>query len=101
MRHEYKQQVIKLAAILVVAASQVASQAITEDKNVKAVKVDQRRIVVSITDHKLVLFDADRVVKTYEIASGKSATPSPTGEFKVASMVTNPVYKAHGQDVAP
>lgn len=101
MRHEYKHQVMKLAAILAIAAA----QAVAEDRNAKADSADRRRdtlrIVVSITDHKLVLFDADRVVKVYEIASGKASTPSPTGEFKVANMVANPVYKAHGQDVAP
>jgi lipoprotein-anchoring transpeptidase ErfK/SrfK len=41
------------------------------------------------------------VVETYQTASGKSTTPSPTGEFIVASMVANPAYHAHGQSVDP
>src|SRR5205085_6157012 len=30
----------------------------------------------------------------------KPTTPSPTGQFTVMNKVSNPVYRAHGQDVA-
>jgi lipoprotein-anchoring transpeptidase ErfK/SrfK len=89
-------QIVKLVAALMVAVAQADAQA----KQVTA-KPETRRIVVSLTEHKLMLFDGDRVVKTYQTASGKSSSPSPAGKFQVASMVANPVYRAHGQDVAP
>ena len=99
MRPEHKlQMVIKLAAMLV-AMVQVEAQVKAAAK--PAPKSETRRIVVSLTDHKLVLFDGERVVKVYETASGKPTTPTPAGQFEVVSKVANPVYKAHGQNVAP
>jgi lipoprotein-anchoring transpeptidase ErfK/SrfK len=102
MRHEHTspRKLIKLAAILMMAVAQASA----EEKSAKAVKLDTletRRIVVSITEHRLVLLDAGRIVKIYQTASGKPTTPSPSGEFMVASMVANPAYHAHGQDVEP
>jgi lipoprotein-anchoring transpeptidase ErfK/SrfK len=96
-----QRKLMKLAAILMLAVAQASA----EEKAAKAAKASQkietRRIVVSITEHKLMLFDGDRVVKTYQTASGKPTTPSPTGEFVVANMVANPAYRAHGQSVDP
>jgi L,D-transpeptidase ErfK/SrfK len=89
MRHEHiQQQVLKLAATAWVAIMVGAVEASA-----------QKRIVVSLTDHKLVLLDGSRVVKTYDTASGKPSTPTPAGSFTVAGKVANPVYRAHGQDV--
>jgi lipoprotein-anchoring transpeptidase ErfK/SrfK len=91
--------IIKLAAAMLVAMVQVEAQVKAAAK--PAPKPETRRIVVSLTDHRLVLLDGERVVKTYETASGKPTTPTPAGQFEVVSKVANPVYKAHGQNVAP
>jgi L,D-transpeptidase ErfK/SrfK len=99
MRPEYKLQMVKLAAAMLVAMVQVEAQTKTAAK--PAPKPETRRIVVSLTDHKLVLLDGERVVRAYETASGKPTTPTPAGQFQVVSKVANPVYKAHGQNVAP
>jgi lipoprotein-anchoring transpeptidase ErfK/SrfK len=103
MRPEHKLQMVKLAAAMLVALVQVEAQMKTAAKPAPkpARTQETRRIVVSLTDHKLVLFDGDRAVKTYETASGKPTTPTPAGQFEVVSKVANPVYKAHGQNVAP
>jgi lipoprotein-anchoring transpeptidase ErfK/SrfK len=99
MRPEHKLQMVKLAAAMLVAIVRGEAQMKTAAK--PAPKTETRRIVVSLTDHKLVLLDGQRVVKVYETASGKSNTPTPAGQFEVISKVANPVYKAHGQNVAP
>jgi lipoprotein-anchoring transpeptidase ErfK/SrfK len=103
MRHEHKLQMVKLAAAILVAIAQVAAQnkAAAAKQASKPAAPETRRIVVSLTEHKLMLFDGDRVVKVYETASGKPSSPSPEGRFEVVSKIANPVYKAHGQDVAP
>jgi lipoprotein-anchoring transpeptidase ErfK/SrfK len=95
MRHAHIQQLVKFAAAAVVAMTVAVAEAAAQSKGLRNV-----RIVASLTDHKLVVLDGDRVVKVYETAVGKPSTPSPVGEFTVINMVSNPVYKAHGQDVA-
>lgn len=55
-----------------------------------------RRIVVSIPDRKLALIEDGRVVKTYRVAVGAPATPSPTGQFTIVDRVLNPTYYKPG-----
>ena len=52
----------------------------------------QRRIVVSISDRRLTVFEDGRLVKIYPTAVGADATPSPTGVFKIANRVKNPTW---------
>ncbi len=105
MKHTHNAQLMKMAAGLAVVLMQAVAEASAQAKQVSvkpaAPKVETRRIVVSLTEHKLVLMDGDRVVKTYQTASGKSTTPTPPGNYTVVSKVANPVYRAHKQDVAP
>jgi lipoprotein-anchoring transpeptidase ErfK/SrfK len=62
---------------------------------------DQKRIVVSIPDRKLVLLEGKRVVKVYDVAVGKSSTPSPSGEFQVVNRIPNPTWYAPGKVIGP
>lgn len=73
---------VRLAALLVVAAAEARAQ---DERG--------RRIVISIPDRKLVLFEGDRVLKIYDVAVGKPSTPSPHGEFTIVSHAINPVWK--------
>jgi lipoprotein-anchoring transpeptidase ErfK/SrfK len=50
------------------------------------------RIVVSIPDRRLALIEDDRVVRIYPVAVGAAATPSPEGEFRIASRLENPSW---------
>ena len=60
-----------------------------------------RRIVVSIPDRKLALLENGRVVKTYDVAVGASASPSPTGEFQISQRLENPTYYSPGVVIGP
>ena len=91
---------MKFAAAAVVAMTVAAVEAAAQSSGVGNVRIVNVRIVASLTEHKLMVLDGDRVVKVYQTAVGKPTTPSPVGEFTVINMVANPVYKAHGQDVA-
>jgi len=62
---------------------------------------ERKRIVVSIPDRKLVLLCGDRVVKIYDVAVGKSSTPTPAGEFRIATRVPNPTWYGPGKIVPP
>jgi lipoprotein-anchoring transpeptidase ErfK/SrfK len=50
------------------------------------------KIVVSIPDRKLALVEDERVVKIYPVAVGATATPSPEGEFRIATRLENPSW---------
>jgi lipoprotein-anchoring transpeptidase ErfK/SrfK len=73
----------KIAALLAIAIVEASAQ---DDKTT-------RRIVVSIPDRKLALLEGERVLKIYDVAVGKPATPSPHGEFKIVSRAIDPVWK--------
>src|SRR5215831_6698798 len=62
---------------------------------------ETRRIVVSIPDHRLILLDGDRVVRTFKVAVGKLSTPSPKGEFRVVSRVQHPTWFGPKKVVPP
>lgn len=66
----------------------------------RASKRAVRRVIVSIPDRKLVLLEDEHVLLTFSIAVGAPDSPSPNGEFRVANMVTDPVYY-HPGDVIP
>ena len=86
-----KNMLMKVAAILAVAAVDACAE---ERRSLK-------RIVISIPDKKLVLMQGDRVLKMYDVAVGKSSTPSPQGEFSIVNRVPNPTWYGPDQVVGP
>jgi L,D-transpeptidase ErfK/SrfK len=81
----------------VVAATLVAAaQALAEER-----QGPSRRIVVSIPDRKLVVVEAGRVVKTYTVAVGAPASPTPAGTFAVVARVIDPAWYQPGKVVPP
>jgi len=93
-----------LAALLALTTASAALQAsvpavsaATSPKAPEFAKATVRRVLVSIPDRKLALFENGRVVRIYRVAVGKTSTPSPVGEFKIVNRVTNPTYYHKGQ----
>ena len=81
----------------VVAAALVAAvEAVAEER-----QASTRRIVVSIPDRQLILIEGERVVKTYPVAVGAPATPSPVGSFQVVVRVVSPAWYQPGKVVPP
>ena len=80
-------KIIEIAAILTLSAADALAE--------------QKRIIVSIPDRKLLLLDGSRVVKIYDIAVGTPATPSPAGEFRIINRVPNPTWFGRGKVVGP
>ncbi|MGA2182156.1 MAG: L,D-transpeptidase [Bryobacteraceae bacterium] len=68
---------------------------------VSALAGDTRRIVISIPDHKLVLLESERVIRVYDVATGKPSTPSPAGEFHIVNRVQHPTWYGPGGVVRP
>jgi hypothetical protein len=61
----------------------------------------QRRIIVSIPDHKLALIEGGQVLRVFDVAVGKPSTPSPQGEFKVVTRMANPTWYGPHRIVPP
>jgi L,D-transpeptidase ErfK/SrfK len=82
-------QAIRLLAILAAASAEVFAEGGT------------RRLVISIPDRKIALLEDGRVVKVYAIAVGKRRTPSPNGNFHIASRIVKPTWFQPGKVVGP
>ncbi|HLK19462.1 MAG TPA: L,D-transpeptidase [Bryobacteraceae bacterium] len=80
-------QAIKILTVLVAASAEVFAES------------GSRRLVVSLADRKIALFEEGRVVKVYPIAVGKHSTPSPNGSFHIVSRVVKPTYYQPGKVV--
>lgn len=55
-----------------------------------------RVVLVSLVDRKLAVIDNGVVIATFQVAVGAKVSPSPTGEFTIVSLVTNPTYYHRG-----
>jgi L,D-transpeptidase ErfK/SrfK len=80
-------QALRLLAVLAAATTEVFAEDGT------------RRIVVSLPDRKIALFEEGRLVKVYPIAVGKHSTPSPNGSFHIVSRVVKPTWYQPGKVV--
>ncbi|MGE5390196.1 MAG: L,D-transpeptidase family protein [Deltaproteobacteria bacterium] len=60
---------------------------LTENDAEKAAK--RMMIIIDVATRKLTLYEDDKVVKEYPVAVGKSETPTPLGEWKVAQKCIN------------
>jgi lipoprotein-anchoring transpeptidase ErfK/SrfK len=87
----------KLMAVLAIAAFDVRAGETAQVAN----PPERRRIVVSIPDRKLVLFEGDRALRVYDVAVGKPSTPTPQGKFAIINRVPNPAWYGPSVTVAP
>jgi lipoprotein-anchoring transpeptidase ErfK/SrfK len=60
-----------------------------------------KRIVISIPDKKLVLFEGGEPIKVYDVAVGKPSTPTPQGEFQIVQRLSHPTWFGPNKVVAP
>lgn len=85
-------QIQRLLAIVMIAMAQARAEEYANEP---------KRIVVSIPDRKLVLLEGERVVKVFDVAVGKPATPSPEGDFTIENRLTNPTWYGPNKVVGP
>ena len=50
------------------------------------------RIVVDLSECRLYLYKDGKLVKTYSVAVGQPAYPTPTGDYYIVSMIMNPTW---------
>ena len=78
MKHAILKSTTRLAAVLAIAAFEARGQESGRPTELG----ERRRIVVSLADRKLVLFEGERVLRVYDVAVGKRSTPSPRGQIR-------------------
>jgi lipoprotein-anchoring transpeptidase ErfK/SrfK len=91
-----EEQIKKLAVISGVMLVATA-EALAQEKSTRP----SRRIVVSITDRKLAVIEADRVLKIFPTAVGAPASPSPIGTYKIVNSIPAPTWYYRGKVVGP
>jgi lipoprotein-anchoring transpeptidase ErfK/SrfK len=60
-----------------------------------------RQVLVSITDRKLAVLEAGKVIRTFSVSVGTALSPSPTGEFQIINRLSNPTYYHPGTVIPP
>jgi lipoprotein-anchoring transpeptidase ErfK/SrfK len=50
------------------------------------------RIVVDLSECRLYLYKDGKLVRTYAVAVGQPAYPTPTGDYAIVSMIMNPTW---------
>jgi L,D-transpeptidase ErfK/SrfK len=55
-----------------------------------------RVALVSLVDRELVVFEDGDVIARFPVAVGAEVSPTPTGEFRIISRVSNPTYYRPG-----
>lgn len=79
----------RILAIGVILAG-LAAPAYTQ--SIAALPRTRRRVIVSIADRRLAVLENGEVLRTFPVAVGAEASPSPTGEFAIVSRLTEPTY---------
>ncbi len=52
------------------------------------------RIVLSIRERRLYLYQGDMLVSSYPVAVGTDETPTPQGQFSISHMIVDPVWQS-------
>jgi lipoprotein-anchoring transpeptidase ErfK/SrfK len=91
-----EEQIKKLAKLTSVMLMATA-EALAGDNQSKP----QRKIVVSLADHKLAVVEAGRVVKVFSVAVGAPKSPSPTGTYEIVNRLSEPTYYGFGKVIPP
>ena len=87
----------KLAAVLAIAAFEAQAQ----ESGKTAGAPERRKIVISLADRKLVLYEGEHALRVYDVAVGKRSTPSPQGKFAIINRVPNPTWYGPAGVVPP
>jgi L,D-transpeptidase ErfK/SrfK len=88
---------IKRLAMVGSAVLIAAAEALAQDKAARP----PRRIIVSIPDRKLVLMEADHVVRIFPTAVGRPKSPSPAGSYTIVDRLVHPTWYYKGKIVPP
>jgi lipoprotein-anchoring transpeptidase ErfK/SrfK len=87
---------ISLFALLLLSTTSAFAQS-TADATIEPV----RRVVVSLRDRTLSLFEKGQVVRVFPVAVGAPQTLSPVGTFTIVNRIPHPTYYRPGRVIGP
>ena len=65
------------------------------------IEASQRRVVVSLRERTLSLFENGQVVRVFPVAVGAPQTPTPVGTFTIKNRIPHPTYYRLGKVIGP
>jgi lipoprotein-anchoring transpeptidase ErfK/SrfK len=98
MRNHNQTKLAAMMATLFLATAEALAQ---DQQSTEESEESRRRIIISISDRRLAVVEAGRVVKIYPTAVGADTTPSPTGVFKIANRIPHPTWYGPNHNVVP
>jgi lipoprotein-anchoring transpeptidase ErfK/SrfK len=81
-----------IAAKILATALILVSPSVAQHAGPVSTEQSGRSVVISIPDRKLAVIADGNVIARFPVAVGAAQSPSPTGEFRIVSRVTNPTY---------
>jgi lipoprotein-anchoring transpeptidase ErfK/SrfK len=66
-----------------------------------SIEPSRRRVVVSLAERTLSLFENGEVVRVFAVAVGAPHTPTPVGTFVIKNRIPNPTYYRPGKVIGP
>jgi lipoprotein-anchoring transpeptidase ErfK/SrfK len=81
-----------IAAKILATASILVIPSVAQHAGPVSTERSGRGVVISIPDRKLAVIADGNVIAIFPVAVGAEQSPSPTGEFRIVSRVTNPTY---------
>jgi L,D-transpeptidase ErfK/SrfK len=91
-----------MTGTMMVVSTLSSAHAIAADAGATAAAITTpRRIIVSISDRRLVVVENNEVLVAFPVAVGAPRSPSPVGTFTVINRVANPTYYKAGRTIAP
>jgi L,D-transpeptidase ErfK/SrfK len=59
----------------------------------KTNSIEDRELIIKLSDRRVYFYQNDRFITSYPIASGKPGWETPTGSFQVTQMLKNPTWQ--------
>lgn len=82
----------QILAITLLLGMPALAQTTTNPRTEPKSEPTSRVAIVSLVDRKLAVMEDGEVIAVFQVAVGATASPSPTGEFRILNRVSNPTY---------
>jgi lipoprotein-anchoring transpeptidase ErfK/SrfK len=81
---------LPLAMVVLVSAAGATAESAGSARGPEGSAVNGVRVVVDLSERRLMIEDAGQVVREFGVAIGKPTHPTPTGQFTLRKMIWNP-----------
>ena len=102
--HPNRNQAAAIVTFVLAALTSFATTAGAQTRagsDVSPIEPARRRVVVSLPERTLSLFENGQVVRVFSVAIGAPQTPTPVGTFTIKNRIPNPTYYRPGKVIGP